>query len=785
MQKANLRRLLMLGCCGAAALGAPAAAQSASGTAASDQAAEASDALEDIVVTARRRAENLQTTPVAITAISADMLEARNVISLERIAQIAPNVVTYQSSGAIGAAANFIRGIGYTEFVLGQDAPVGIYVDGVYRGRNNVALLQLVQPERVEVLRGPQGTLFGRNTTGGAMSITSRTPADDPNGEVKASYGSFGAAHFQARVDTGLIADSGIKLSAAYQHRQQDGTTNDLSQPSNRDPGAYKSDAIWIKMVGEWGKFSMDFSVDYNEIEGVPPALQIIDATAAIRNFIALSSTYGGTPYTITRDPQFTFPGLGYGGQQRIKDHGLALTLNYELTDNLALKSISARRAYNRNDPVIYGPSKLRGNFGTVAEPRIAEMPGIYSITPRSSRQRQWTQEFQVLGTSGDFDYVLGFFYLHEKGRETGRSRLPSGVTAAGTAVDFASVLDYNVVNKSVAGFAQVNWRPSALDQKLELTGGVRWTKDTKNLDQRSTVRRTGELTTKNTSFLASVKYQWTDDVMTYVRYSTGYRSGGFALRAAANVDPVYTPEKLKSWEAGFKMEAFDRRLRLNGAVFYNKYHDLQVTRFIPISLQDSGGNTPVNANATYKGFELELLAVPTDGLTLNAMVGYVDPKYKRFPVALLAGGALTPGCAPILSGTATVAQDCAAVAVFSSVSKSTINLGAAYEFEARGYGKWSARIDWVRTGTTNFGSVNNPATNFTLLARRKPYSLVNGRIQLSDIPLSGNVTAQIALYGDNLLNKKYSTNTIDWGFMSTSLWGARRTVGVEGKIEF
>jgi iron complex outermembrane receptor protein len=780
--KKNLRRLWMIGCCAAAFAGAAQAQEPGAAPAGEERAATG---LEEIVVTARRREENLQATPVAITAISAETLEARNVVSLESIAQIAPSVVTYQSSGAIGAAASFIRGIGYTEFVLGQDAPVGIYVDGVYHGRNNVAVLQMVQPERVEVLRGPQGTLFGRNTTGGAISITSRTPGDDFGGMAKASYGSFRASSFQARVDSGLIGDSGIKLSAAYQHRQQDGTTNDLQQPRDRDPGAYRGDAYWLKAVGEWGAFSASFTADYNEITGTPPALQIIDATAPTRNFIALSPTYGGTPYTITRTPQFTFPGLGYAGPQRIWDQGLALTLNYEISDHLTLKSISALRAYKRNDPVIYGPSNLRGNFGTVAAPRIAELPGIYNITPRNSSQRQWTEEVQLLGSSGDFDYVAGFFYLHETGWEVGRSRLPSGITAAGTAVDFASVLDYDIVNKSVAGFGQVNWRPSALDQKLELTGGVRWTKDTKDLTQRSTVLRTGALSTKNTSFLASVKYQWTPDVMTYARFSTGYRSGGFAVRAAANVNSVYTPEKLKSWEAGFKAEALDRRVRLNGAAFYNKYRDLQVTRFIPISQQDTGGNTPVNANATYKGFELELTAVPVDGLTLNATLGYVDPKYKTYPVALLAGGALTAGCTSIVSNGVAVAQNCADVAVFSSVPKTTLNIGASYEFGETGYGKWSVRADYVYTGKTRFGSVNNPATNFTLLAARKGYGLVSGRFQLSDIPLSGHARGQLALFGDNLTNKKYSTNTIDWGFMSTSLWGARRTVGVEGKVEF
>ena len=124
-------------------------------------------------------------------------------------------------------------------------------------------------------------------------------------------------------------------------------------------------------------------------------------------------------------------------------------------------------------------------------------------------------------------------------------------------------------------------------------------------------------------------------------------------------------------------------------------------------------------------------------------------------------------------------------MAIFSSVPDWTANMGASYEFPRADYGQWSVRADWVYTGKTGFGSVNNAATNFTLLARRKAYSLVSARIQLSDIPLSGSARAQLALYGDNLLNKKYSTNTIDWGFMSTSLWGARRTIGVEGKVEF
>jgi iron complex outermembrane receptor protein len=779
MKDISFRTLLLAGAVSfGAAWAGPTAAQTA-GAGASQ--------LQEIVVTARRREENLQTTPVAITAVNAAALEAHGVVNLAKISEFTPNMYTYKVSGSLGTAGNYIRGVGYGDLALGQDAPIGIYIDGVYNGRNNVALMQLVEPDRVEVLRGPQGTLFGRNTTGGAVSITTHTPTNEFSGMVKASYGTFGEKGVQARIDSGELGSTGLKFSVAAQHRQQNGELNNLREPSRRDPNAYKSDAFWFKAVGNWDRLSATLSSDYSEMSGAPNYLQIVAANAATLGFIASSPSFGGGAYTVTPNPQFTVPNLATLQLQTVWAQGTALTLNYEVNDHLSLKSISSLRAYKRNDPSPNGPADLRGNTGTVANPVITSFPGLYVLDIRQSRQSQYTEELQALGDVGDFNYVAGFFYFHEKGYEYGRTRLPAAIGAFGPniALNFTSVLDYSMVNKSVAGFGQVNYRPSFLDKKLELTGGIRWTKDTKNLNQKSTVVRLSSLVTKNWSFLGSANYQWTDDLMTYAKFSTGYRAGGFNVRATAAANPIYQPEKMKSWEAGFKTELLDRRVRLNGAAFYNKYRDLQVAQFSPPSTTGAGGSAAVNANATYKGFELETQAVVTEALTFEGSVGYLDAKYKKFPTALV-GGAVSAGCLPINnSAGVAVGQDCAAIADVTNSPKWTYSLGASYVLPRTSYGLWTARATYSHKTAIEWGTLNLPSTPFKAQVAGKAYGLLGARLTLSEIPLSGAARAQLAIFGDNLTNEKYVLQGIDFGFMAGQTFGLRRTVGVEGKVEF
>jgi iron complex outermembrane receptor protein len=419
-----------------------------------------------------------------------------------------------------------------------------------------------------------------------------------------------------------------------------------------------------------------------------------------------------------------------------------------------------------------------------VAAPRIVSFNGLYSVNPRWQGARQKSQEVQLLGDVGDFNYVAGVYWFKEKTWETGITRLPfptSPVTAFDSITPRVTLVD----SKSIAGFGQVNYRPSFLDKKLELTGGVRWTKDTRNFDQLQNIVRGADFTTKDWSYLGSVNYQWTDDLMTYVKYSTGYRSGGFTARAVPPASPLYAPEKIKGWEAGFKLEGFDRRVRLNGSAFRNKYRDLQVALFQPPGATGGGGNTAINANAKYKGFELEAQAVPVDGLTLSASVGYVDREYTQYPQPLGAGGALMTGCTPIVRNGAAIAQNCGDIAKFLYVPSTTAGAGVSYTFPKMSYGELTIRGDWVYRSKIESGTINAPATPFQDIVRQKGYSLFSARATLADIPLSGNVRGSLALYGENLSNEHYSVQGIDFGHMATKTFAEPRTWGIEGKVEF
>jgi iron complex outermembrane receptor protein len=738
-------------------------------------------AIEEVVVTARRREENLQTTPVAITAVTSATMEARGVQSLVEISHIAPNMQIQDTPGSTGSAGVAIRGIAYGDNVIGQDSPVGIYIDGIPSNRVSTAVMDLVEPDRVEVLRGPQGTLFGRNTTAGAILITSHTPGDEFGGQVRAGYGTWNNQLFQGRIDTGLLGNSGIKASFAYQHRSRDGSQNNLEQPRDKDPGAEKTDAYWFKVVGEWGNLKATVSGDRTDQYAVPVMLQIVDAPVGLRNLFANSPSFGGNTLPITQTPMYTVSNYGFTNVQHVWTQGVAATVEYQVADFLTLKSISGVRAYKRADIANYGPSRLRVP-NTLAPTQILQFNGAYGFNDRQQSQRQFSEEFQVLGTVGDFNYVAGLYYFDENAWDEGITRLVAASATGATGFDSVTNRLYTVDSKSKAAFAQVDWRPSFLDKKLELSGGIRYTKDSRDFDQTQNVVRSSKLHTKNTSYLLGANYQWTEGVMTYVRFSTGYRAGGFNVRAGATADPTYLPEKIKAYEAGFKIDAFNRRLRFNGAAFYNKYKDLQVGQFVAPTSGGGGGALTFNANAKYKGFELETVVVPIDGLTITANLGVLDPKYTQFPVATGAGGALSPGCTA-LSNT-TFFQNCADVADVTASPHHTADLSAVYTFPETGFGEPSVGVDYSYRGKIEWAGYAGTSP-FKAAVAAKDYGLLGARLALSDIPLGDSARGELAVYGRNLTNEKYVTQGIDFVLFGTKNFGDRRTFGVEGKVEF
>jgi iron complex outermembrane receptor protein len=743
----------------------------------------------DIVVTARRREESIQDTPVSVTAVNSAIIEERGIENFVDLAKITPNVKIHDTPGGIGAAAIYMRGIGYGDNIIGNDAPFGFYIDGVPFGRISTAAMDIVEPDSIQVLRGPQGTLFGRNSTGGAIVVQTHTPSDEFEGVVRLGYGSFNAIQYKARIDTGLIGGSNVKASFAYQHRERDGIVDIADQPGRLDHGSEDNDSYWGKIQGEWGSFKATLSADYTKMAGVPVPIQVVATTATYQAFMNNSvSNFGTTPLPVTTKPLFRYQDYADPIPQRIMQKGVHLTLEYGLNDNLTLKAIGGLRAYRRDDTNNYGTTlKANVTAGGVTSERT--WAGWYGFTQRFQKQSQKTLELQLLGEYDSVNFVVGGFYFDEDARDFGTTRLPFAVSPT-FIVDSVTPRDYEVASKSKAVFAQVDWRPPILGEKLELTGGVRYTDDSRDFNQTTAFSRRILLNEDNVSYMLSANYEFSDDIMGYVRYATGYRAGGFNARSAPPINPQYDPEEIKSWEAGIKLQALDNRLRLNIAAFYNKYYDLQVAQFAAPTGTTSGGNVNVNANAKYKGFEIEATLVPVDGLTIQGSYGYVDPEYTAFPrPKTAAAGApagsiptvITPGCADTsLPGF----QDCAAIQLFQNLPKTKWDASITYEFPPQEFGTVAISMDYSWTGK-NPGVFSRVGTPFPFILDNRSYGLLSARFGISDIPINGDVTGSLALFGRNLTDRRYSTASIDFGYLGTQNFPERRTMGVEAKVEF
>ena len=680
---------------------------------------EVGGAIEDIVVTARKREESLQDTPIAISAYTGEGLETRGAQTLQSLATLTPNLVI-QNNPAFGGSGNsaavYIRGIGQQDFVPTVDPGVGIYVDGVYIARSVGALLDLVDFERVEVLRGPQGTLFGRNTIGGAISITTRKPDDELAANLAVTYGSDERVDAKATVNVPLSTTLFARLSAGSFIRsgyveRTDGV--DLGD-SNRYTG---------RLVLRWEPdpaLTVDLAAEGTHARENGPALTLIGINYAtttdpgtppfadISNVLAnLAAGGGAIPCAIPPAP-LNLPVSGCyddryvlgrkrnaGTAPAFSDSDLwavSLDVRYELTDSLTLRSITAYR-------------DLTTSFARDGD----HSPILVSEFRDELDQRQVTQEVQLLGTSfGErLDWILGAFYFDERGRNVNLLRFTSS--------DFQSGGDYG--NRSYAGFAQGTF---ALTDKLGVTAGVRYTRDEKSFppDQFITANRLGflppfdapifqpgvrilpqvkaERTFEEFTPSANLSYAWTDDLLTYASYSRGFKSGGFSQRVfppiipgvttpitnPVDVIPAFDPETVNAYELGFKLTAFDGRVTLNGAGYRTDYQDLQIQVFTSVAPVFENA-----ASATITGFELELQARPGAGFVVEGAVGLTDAGYDEIDQA-----------------TTFVARD----NEFERVSKWTASAAVARAFET-GMGTITPRVDWAYRSRFFNNTFNTP----------------------------------------------------------------------------
>lgn len=562
---------------------------------------------EAIVVTARRRDERELDVPISMTVDSGEELGLRGAADITALQRTTPNLTMQVSRGTNSTLTAFIRGIGQQDPLWGFEPGVGLYVDDVYIARPQGAVLDIFDVERIEVLRGPQGTLYGRNTIGGAVKYVTRRMGPDPEFRLRGEVGSYNEANLIASGSMPL-SDT-LRVGGALARYTRDGYGDNLNlgvEHANRDVLAGRLSVEFTPTPDLFFRFSADQLVDesninngHRESRGFPVATPPLE------------------------DPYDTLSGIGYEGE--VKTGGASLTGEWRLSDALMLRSITAYRE---------GSTRGAGiDFDGLPQP-FFDIAGFYD-------DHQFSQELQAQLDFGRVTGVLGAYYMDG--------------TAAGA---FYAILGNAGITQPTSG--QVDTVSYALfgdfnidvTDRLSVSLGARWTEEEREaevfkanflgvgvpapgaipfavLTNYTNARTFSEVTPR-----ISATYELSEDFNIYAAWGRGFKSGGFDMRGDASVTPAtmqgYDPEIVDSIEVGFKAEFFDERLRLTGAIFQASYEGQQVTTQVPVgasavSFVDNVGSSQI------EGAELEGNARLTDWLTANFAVGYIDAAFEEY----------------------------------------------------------------------------------------------------------------------------------------------------------
>lgn len=777
-----------------------------------------SGGIAEIVVTAQKRAENVQDVPIAISAFTNQALQERAVSSVASLSNIAPNVTLDGGtpfSGSSAVLSAFIRGIGANDFAFNIDPGVGVYLDGVYLARSVGANQDLADVERIEVLKGPQGTLFGRNTIGGAISIVTHDPGDEFRFKGDVTTGSYSL--LQARGTADIPLTDGLSSSVSFSIKNRNGYVRRIAYPGNGSfnvepitaykaagydnigPGREGGDNSWntrVKLVYDPGSaFKLVLSGDYSKIHqeqiantllktfpGVfagtyncaliassdpscgagPPSIAFVGGIAGINGIAALPSLYGlnvdGNPNNdrLPYDDRFLTDDIdtSYANGNNfsnMRTYGVAGTATFDLNDAVQIKSITAYRELH-----------------WVAGMDLDGSPLNFLHTSFEMNQWQFSQEFQLLGSALDkrLNYVLGAYYFKEAGDLHDYVTFAQGLLQ----VDGPN----NLETENYAIFGQIDYRPV---EQFGITIGGRYTHEKKAFEgfqsdgngmtykilQQLGVPECASLTPiseacritagypnpgqplryyiagvqhksfNNFSPKIGVQYHPNDDIMAYASWSKGYKTGGWTTRLSNPLPyaPDFNEEKATTYEIGVKSTLLDRRLQLNGAVFQTDYKGIQ--------LNFQQGVSPVIQNAgdaRIKGFELEVVAAPVSGFTINGSVGYLDAYYTRVDAGAQvapAGGVF--GNAGVIPG-----------ATLPKTPNWKFNVSPRVELPLGNGGKVIVLADYTHTS-----SLKNDTEGYFLLMRDAT-DIVNASITYREPNGRWNLTVG----GTNLTNERY-----------------------------
>ncbi|HYG29728.1 MAG TPA: TonB-dependent receptor [Allosphingosinicella sp.] len=751
------------------------------------------EGLDAIVVTALRRETNLQSTPISISVMSSENLADRHVQSLLDLGDGSVpglRVATYESRQS--ALTVGIRGIvpgDANQPARGQG--VGIYIDGVYLGRQHGLNAALLDIERMEVLRGPQGTLFGRNTEGGAVNIVTRAPSGEFGGRAVAGIANFGGYNGALHVDLPEFANVAVKIDGVVQHQ---GATVDNPLPGQLGWNSYHR--YGGRIAARWRPseaFSANFSFDIARDENTPFYSQLINfnpegytvATlaqiAANDNRLPAGTIAPLPPIVTVTGRRMSVGDIGVPQQASIdRTEGSMARLVWEAADNLELRSITARRTvdaeqWDNSGGAHRTPSFLpNGNFSR------------YSLSHLT--QRQFSQEFQAVGSFPQIEYVAGLYYFNERAAERAATPNTNRWNATGTAFTINDAQAWSPANWSIArssyarstsyaAFGQLTWTPSWLES-LHITAGGRFTHDRKRGDlvmvNNAPTSFPFEISSSRFDPLLTIAWDATADINLYARYATGYRSGGASSRSLTF--RTFGPESVAAYEVGAKIDFLGRRGRFNLAAFWMDRSDSQFD-FDFYFIQPNGTIRhtleTVNAPGTtrIRGLEADFALRATERLTFGASYAYTHWRVPPTANPLVAGNPLQP--------------------LFIVYTPRHAASGSIDYSIPVGGGDTQVRLHLDGNYASSAYTFDNEDV------RAEPSFIVNARLSLANISMgAGEQTLTVSLWARNLLNEQHiyrrsnaNRFPIDGNFGTVigdyANFNAPRTYGLEARIAF
>jgi len=806
--------------------------------------------LEEVLVTAERRVESLQDTPIAMTAMTSESIEKRGISNTDDMTAAMPGLSGYSAPGSRGVSSISIRGIsGGSPANISLDPAVGMYLDGVYVGKMLGSALDIAQIERIEVLRGPQGTLYGRNATAGAMNIISRKPLGEFAVDVTAGFGNYGQQTLKTNIDfdsIGQVGEGAGKLAAAlsFLTKERDGFYKNYSGGEDFDTidrQAWRAALRWQPSDA----LTLDYVYDHSELDEINTLQKVVgftpepryggsgDRLSFLRNVVlpsanGLSQAPGADPRISNRwipSIQKTIeayervlasgqgrPDGGWADSTPITQNevdGHALTAEWHLGElgalgDVKLKSITAQRetetyvagdlddidssldasgigAYNDG---LHGVLlQYYGGSGGASFPGVDALWGAvdqlgagHSMQDTRSEYEQLSQEFQLVGATEQLDYALGLYWFEDEANYDRRAAF--AMPLAGR-----DAQKYTLETEAVAVYGQSTYRFAQLEDRLALTLGVRYTEEKKSIAYNYGAVATpfGTSPAKalsrdenfyNFSYNATVAYDISEDINSFIRYATGYRSGGFNGEV---FDNSFDEEIIEQLELGIKSDWWSNRLRVNAGLYAYEYTDMQTS-----TVTSTGGavtSSTANAGKAERwGSELEVSLAPIENMVVSLAHTYINGDYEEYP--------------DTCNNDKSQCVDGSAEAKRANSPRSKVNASLDYTFASTAIGDFNLYTDavwqdtWVPVALSSSVSGNTP-----IVYKSSPvdaHTVVNARLSLSKIPVdTGDL--MVSLWVNNLTKEDYPSYGVNFQGLGliTEQYGAPRTFGMDVRYRY